>query len=46
MQLRVLVLGNKNVIRRVATSLTGSDIEVICSSQSNEAINLLKKGKI
>ena len=43
MQLRVLVLGNKNITRRVANSLAGSGIGFTCQSDISEAINLLKR---
>ncbi len=45
MKLKILALGNKNVNRRVTSSLVNSDIEVICRSEVSEAINLLKQEK-
>lgn len=43
MQLRTLVLGNKNVTRRVSNSLAGSGISFTCQSEVSQALNLLKK---
>ncbi len=45
MELKVLALGSKNSTRRVAQSLTGSGIEVVCQSNISEAVSLLKKEK-
>jgi DNA-binding response OmpR family regulator len=45
MQLRVLSLGSNNVNRRVADSLTGSQIELICQTDESEAIHQMAKSK-
>jgi DNA-binding response OmpR family regulator len=45
MKLKVLVIGNQNANRRVASSLAESQIEVVCKSDATEAINLLKQEK-
>jgi DNA-binding response OmpR family regulator len=45
MQLKVLAIGSTNVTRRVARSLEGSGIDIVCQSEINQAISLLRKEK-
>jgi DNA-binding response OmpR family regulator len=45
MQLKIYVIGNKNITRRVASALAGSDIEACYQNNISEAISLLMKEK-
>jgi len=43
MQLKVLVLGNKNITRRVNHSLQDSGITLVCQNEVSESMELLKR---
>ena len=46
MQMKVMVLGNKNTNRRVADALsTNPEIEIICQTDTKEAANVLNREK-
>jgi DNA-binding response OmpR family regulator len=45
MKLKVLAIGKTSVTRRVARSLDGTGIEIICQSEMATALNLLRKEK-
>jgi DNA-binding response OmpR family regulator len=45
MPLRILVLANKNTVRRVVNSIQESDIDITCQSDISEVLTLLKNEK-
>lgn len=45
MQSRIMAIGSQPVAQRIAATLAGSDLEIICLSEVSEAIALLKQEK-